>query len=133
MDSKFHKIALPFEAAGPDGVIHLSFPDNGAGSGWAGFVQHIQLIAKLDPTEIAEMMSSEDGTKLLGDVEITGGKSGMDLLEDWDEAVKLEATPGRLTDEQYERYLRGESPDDEYNRTLQGDITLERVPAPKDK
>lgn len=100
----FHKIAMPLESAGPDGVITLTFPDNGAGTGFGALVEHLRLLGDMDPTQIAELTSGADGHILAGRAEITGADN-LNLMERWSDVV--EAIPRDLTDDEYSRMLRG--------------------------
>lgn len=109
MDSKFHKIAMPFEAVGPDGFIYLTFPDNGAGTGYAAFIRHLQQLAELDPIQIADLLGTPTGAALFGKVEVLrGAPTGKELLERFEDQV--EAVAGPLNRDEYARFLSGESP-----------------------
>lgn len=113
----FHKIALPLESAGPDGVITLTFPDNGAGPGYAGLMEHLRLLADMDLTDISELMGSAEGAALVGSTRIFGADTTK-LMERWEDVVR--ASPKRLTEAQRE------------NLRLYGAVDPSRVPAPKD-
>jgi len=70
-------------------------------------VQHFRRLSRFDPTMLVELMSSRLGSLFLGRVRLKGGSIGFDLLTPFDEVV--EATPGPLTDEEYEQEMFGHS------------------------
>lgn len=110
----FHKITMPLESPGSDGVMVLTFPDNGAGPGYAGFVRHMLQLSQLDPGAIVDLLDTPEGAALFGDAEVVGGPKGLALLKLFDRSRTDKAEP--LTDEQYERMLRGVPLDDEEPR-----------------
>jgi hypothetical protein len=92
----------------------MSFPDNGAATGFAGLVEHFRLLGEMDPVEIAELLESEEGKALVGSVEISGIEP-VSLRQKWGRVVA--AVPGRLSDEQYARFLQGEAPEPIHDMT----------------
>lgn len=118
MMPKSHNIAMPFESAGPGGVIILTFPDNGAGPGYAGMVEHLRILLSLDPAKISDLMGSAEGAALVGDGRIVGADTS-NLMERWEDVVR--ASPKRLTEKQRENLRRF------------GAFDPGRVPAPKEK
>ena len=98
-----HRIDLPYPALGPGGMIHLKIPDNGTGSAYASFIQHMQRVSDLDLIAVVEAMSADNSEELLGDVEYSGGYRNPEdgsmrgSLGRWEDRV--EAKSGRRTPE----------------------------------
>jgi hypothetical protein len=101
----------------------MSFPDNGAATGFAGLVEHIRLLGEMDAVEIAELFESEAGHALVGSAEISGIEPAS-LRQKWSKVVA--AVPGRLSDEQYARFLQGEAPEPTHEAIAVKDAVVER-------
>lgn len=108
----FRRIHFPFAAAGAKAVMRLLIPfDKNANGNLDAAHRHFRRLAKMDPVDISEMMSSKEGSELLGRVEIIGGADGMDLLDDWDKVVSVDDEPGPLSREHLDRCLRDANPE----------------------
>lgn len=112
------KIAIPMEEAGPDGVLTLTFPDNGGGSGYNSFVRHLQGLARLDETQLQEMLSTAKGAEQFGSAELGGVEDPWDLLEEAGAAP--EANLGPLSDDEYTIFLQGGDPQRPRKRVRRG-------------
>jgi hypothetical protein len=69
-------------------------------------IERIKYLASLEPTELAKKMDADEGASL-GQVE-TEPVELKSLLRPWN-AIRR-ASPGQLTDEQYDAFLKGEHP-----------------------
>jgi hypothetical protein len=81
-------------------------------------VDRIFAIAKMSATELTELMGTEQGNDLarLPIVEVEGAPPES-YLRPWDSIGR--ASPTALTDNQYDRFLRGEYPTSSIERTDQ--------------
>lgn len=71
-------------------------------------VEHFRRLSRLNPALIFALMNSRLGSLAVGRVRVKGGRINIDSLEAFDDAV--EATPGALPADQYEREMLGHSP-----------------------
>lgn len=73
-------------------------------------VERILQMAKMSATDLAKLMGTEEGHKIaqLPIAELSGNVDPDSYLRPW--ASIRGASPGELTDAEYESFLRGESP-----------------------
>jgi len=104
------KIRRSMPSEGPDAVLELTIPlDQDAKDDQDAFNRHMRRLAKFDPIDLTEMMSTRLGRFLIGRVRIKGGgPNEFELLRKWEDIVPPKAGP--LTDEQYAVFLRGGDP-----------------------
>ena len=104
------KIRRPMPSEGSQAVLELTIPlDQDAKDDQDAFARHIRRLAKFDPIDLTEMMSTRLGRFLIGRVRTKGGgPNGFELLRKWEDIVPANAGP--LTDEQYAVFLRGGDP-----------------------
>ena len=72
---------------------------------------HIANLARMDPTEISEMTSTDEGARLLMSSDLVpehlrSNSGDLSRFPRWD--TSKPASPERMTDKQYKRYLRGQ-------------------------
>jgi hypothetical protein len=103
------QIEMPYEHAGPDGVVKLSFPDDGTDApAYTKFIRNLQRLAAMDETEVVELLSSKEGAESIGGVEFEGEVDPWELAEESGSAP--EADLGPLSASEYEVFLQGGDP-----------------------